>query len=93
MNLTLTALAAIGGFVAYFVLGGLALGLFPSLKNEFLKYPVVYRSQQGQMSHMPAGMAAMFVSILALAMIYSLLHQMLRGAVTAHVRRHLQSTS
>jgi hypothetical protein len=74
MNLTRIALASLGGFAAYFVLGGLSFGLFPSLKNEFLKYPAVYRSQQGQMSHMPAGMAAMFLSILALAVIYSMLY-------------------
>jgi hypothetical protein len=61
MNLSRIALAALGAFVAYFVLGGLAFGVFPSLKNEFLKFPAVYRSQQGQMSHMPAGMAGMFV--------------------------------
>jgi len=69
------ALAALGGFAAYFILGGLAFGLLPSLRSEFLKYPAVYRSQQGQMSHMPAGMAAMFVAILALAVIYALLYQ------------------
>lgn len=60
MNLSRIALAALGGFVAYFILGGLAFGLFPSLRNEFFKYPAVYRPQEGQMSHMPAGMAAMF---------------------------------
>src|SRR3984885_2118311 len=75
VSLSRIALAALGGFAAYFVLGGLAFGLFRSLKNEFLKYPAVYRSQQGQMSYMPAGMAAMFVSILALAVIYAMLYQ------------------
>jgi hypothetical protein len=75
MSLSRIALAAFGGFVAYFVLGGLAFGLLPSLKNEFLKYPAVYRSQQGQMSHMAGGMAAMFASIVALAVIYAMLYQ------------------
>jgi hypothetical protein len=75
MNLSRIALATLGGFAAYFVLGGLAFGLFPSLKNEFLKYPAVYRSQQGQMSHMPGGMTAMFVSMVALAVIYAMLYQ------------------
>jgi len=37
MNLSRIALAALGGFVAYFVLGGLTFGLLPSLKSEFLK--------------------------------------------------------
>lgn len=75
MNLSRIALAALGGFAAYFILGVLAFGLFPSLRNEFLKYPAVYRSQEGQKSHMPAGMAAMFVSIVAFAVIYAMLYQ------------------
>ncbi|HXR17948.1 MAG TPA: hypothetical protein VN777_17270 [Terriglobales bacterium] len=73
MNLARIALAALGGFVTYFVLGGLSFALIPSLKDEFLKYPVVYRTQQGQMSHMPSGMVAMFLSILALTVIYAML--------------------
>ncbi len=75
MNLSRIVLAAVGAFVAYFVIGGIAFGLLPSLKNEFLKYPAVYRPQQGQMSHMPAGMAAMFLSMVALAVIYAMLYQ------------------
>jgi uncharacterized membrane protein len=75
MNFSRIALAALGGFAAYFILGGLSFGLFPSLKNEFLKYPAVYRSQDGQMSHMASGMAAMFLSIVALAVIYAMLYQ------------------
>jgi hypothetical protein len=73
MNFTRIFLAAVGGFVAYFVLGGIAFGLLPWLKNEFMKYPAVYRSQEGIKSTMPVGMAAMFVSILALAVIYAML--------------------
>jgi hypothetical protein len=79
MSLSRIALAALGGFVAYFVLGGLAFGLIPSLKSEFLKYPAVYRSQQGQMSHMPVGMAAMFLSMVVLAVIYAMLCQGVSG--------------
>ena len=75
MNLLRILLAGLGGFAAYFVVGGLSFALLPSLKSEFLKYPAVYRPQQGQMSHMPAGMAAMFLSMVALAVIYALLYQ------------------
>jgi hypothetical protein len=75
MNLSRIALAALGAFVAYFVTGGLIFALLPGLKSEFLKYPAVYRPQQGQISHMPAGMAAMFVSILVLAVLYAMLYQ------------------
>jgi hypothetical protein len=75
MNFLRIALAAAGGFVAYFALGGLLFGLLPSMKNEFQKYPAVYRPQEGQMSHMPVGMAAMFVAILMLAVIYAMLYR------------------
>jgi hypothetical protein len=75
MNYTRVALAALGGFVAYFILGGLFFALVPSMKNEFQKYPAVYRSQEGIKSTMPFGMAAMFVAITALAVIYAMLYQ------------------
>ena len=75
MNAGRIALAALGAFVAYFIVGGVSFALFPSLKNEFLNYPVVYRDQQGQMSHMPLGMAAMFLAMVALAVIYAMLNQ------------------
>lgn len=75
MNWVRVLLAALGGFATYFVLGGLAFGAIPSLKNEFLKYPAVYRSKEGMMSTVPAGMAMMFVSILALTVIFAMLNR------------------
>lgn len=75
MNVARLAFATLGAFAAYFVIGGVTFALLPSLKNEFLKYPAVYRSQQGQMSAMPAGMAAMLVAMLALSVLYALLYQ------------------
>ncbi len=75
MNYLRIVLAALGAFVAYFVVGGLAFVLIPSLKTEFQKYPAVYRSHDGQISHMPVGMAAMFVAILALAVLYASQYQ------------------
>jgi hypothetical protein len=75
MNVLRILLAALGAFAAYFVIGGLLFGLLPAMRNEFQKYPAVYRAQEGQMSHMPIGMAAMFVAILALAVIYAMLYQ------------------
>jgi len=75
MNFLRIALAAVGAFVAYFVVGGLTFGLMPFLRSEFQKYPGVYRPQEGQMSHMPIGMAAMFFAIAALAVIYAMLYQ------------------
>jgi hypothetical protein len=75
MNPLRLILAALGAFVAYMVLGALLFGLIPSLKTEFLKYPCVYRDQNGQMSHMPAGMGGMLLSMLALAVLYTMVYQ------------------
>src|ERR1700691_687609 len=78
MNFTRIVLAALGAFVAYFVLGGLSFVLIPSLKTEFLKYPLVYRSQDSMKSVIPVGMAAMLVAMVAmvaLAVIYAMLYR------------------
>jgi uncharacterized protein DUF1761 len=75
MHVTRILLAAFGAFVAYFALGGLLFGLLPMMRTEFMKYPAVYRSQEGIKKTMPCGMIAMFVAMLALAVIYALLYQ------------------
>jgi hypothetical protein len=74
MNVLRIAIAAVGAFVAYFVLGGLSFVVLP-LRNEFGKYPAVYRSQDGIKAAMPAGMAAMFLAMAVLAVIYAMLYQ------------------
>jgi len=81
MNFSRIALAALGAFVAYFVLGGLSFVVAPSLANEFRKYPAVYRSQEDIKSVMPAGMAAMFLAMVVLAVIYAMLYQNGSGIV------------
>lgn len=72
MNTGRVGLAALGAFVVYFFLGGAIFAALPFLRAEFLKYPAVYRSKEGQMSHMPTGMAAMFLSMAALAVLYAM---------------------
>jgi hypothetical protein len=85
MNYRRIALAAVGGFAVYFVMGGVLFGALPWLRTEFQKYPAVYRSQEGIKSTMPFGMSAMFVAMLALVTIYATFAQTgkaryLRGA-------------
>jgi len=58
MNTSRMALAAFCAFVAYFVLGGVALTVL-RIRTEFMKYPAVCRPQDGIKKVMPAGMAAM----------------------------------
>lgn len=71
MNILRVVLASVGALVAYFVVGGAGFALLPSLKTEFLKYPAVYRDHEGQMSHMPVGMASIFLAIVALTLLYA----------------------
>jgi hypothetical protein len=75
MNFPRIALAALGAFVTYFILGFVLFAIIPTLRNEFAKYPAVYRSQEGIKSTMPFGMAAMFVAMLALAILYAMLYK------------------
>lgn len=80
MNYTRIALAALGAFVAYFILGGVSFVALPSLKTEFQKYPAVYRSHDSIMAVMPVGMAAMLVAMVSLAAIYAMLYRAGYGA-------------
>jgi hypothetical protein len=75
MSISRVALAALGAFVAYFVLGGLSFVLFPSLKDEFLKYPAIYRTPDAMKSVMPIGMVAMLLAMVVLAVIYAMLYK------------------
>ena len=74
MNLMRVLLAALGAFVAYFVVGGAMFVSMPWLKTEFMKYPAVYRQHEGQMKHMPAAMAATFVANVVLAVLYAMIY-------------------
>ena len=75
MNYARVVLAAVGGMVAYFIAGAAIFGLAPQMANEFQKYSGVYRSREGQMAAMPAGMAAMLIAICVLAVLYEMLYQ------------------
>src|SRR5258708_14111800 len=75
LNYSGIALSGLGVTVGYFACGGLLFGLLPQLRTEFSKYPAVYRSEEGIKAVMPVGMAAMFLSILTLAVIYALAYQ------------------
>ena len=72
MNYTRILIASLCSFLAYFLYGGLLFGLLPWLRNEFAKYPAVYRSREGIKSVMPLGMIAMFVALVAIAVLYAM---------------------
>jgi len=71
MSYSRLLLAAFAAFVVYFVMGGLFFAIGP-LRSEYAKYPAVYRSQEAMKSVMPAGMAGMFVAMIALTVLYAM---------------------
>jgi len=84
MNLPRIALASVAAFFTYFAVVGLVFGLLPWMRNEFLKYPNIYRPQEGIKSTMPIGMAFMFG--------HRGSSRALRNAVSGRFRRHRRRT-
>jgi hypothetical protein len=74
MNYTRLALAAIGGLVASFAVGGLLMVLVPALLDEAHKHPTVFRPKEEMMKVMPIGMGATFIAILIAAVIFAMMH-------------------
>jgi hypothetical protein len=52
MNYGRVLLAATGAFFAYFAIGFLVFGLLPLVREEFAKYPAIYRTQDSMKSVM-----------------------------------------
>jgi hypothetical protein len=74
MNYVRVVLAALGATVAYFALGSLFFTR-AAMRNEFMKYSTVYRSQEDIKAVMPVGMLGMLLSMVALAVIYAMLYR------------------
>jgi hypothetical protein len=73
MNYLRLVLAAFGGLVASFAVGFLIIWLVPALMDEAHKYPSVFRSRDEMNSVMPIGIAANFVAILVISIIFALI--------------------
>lgn len=74
MNPTRIALAALGATAVYFVLGGLFFAASP-LKQEFIRYPAVYRSPESMKSVWPIGIFGMILSMVVLAVLYAMVYR------------------
>ncbi len=72
MNYARIALAAVGGAVTYFVLGGILFAALPALREEFAKYPAVYRSKDEMNRVMPMGMISILVQILVVTVLFAM---------------------
>jgi len=75
VNLPRILLAALGGFVAYFILGSIFFAALPWLRNEFMKFPAVYRTQESMKPVLPFGMLAMFVAMIVLAVLFAMTYR------------------
>lgn len=75
MNIARIVMAGFGGFITYFVLGGLFFAVAPWLRSEFMKYPAVYRSKESMKGVMPFGMFAMLLAMFVLAVIYAMMYR------------------
>lgn len=82
MNYPRVALAGLGGTVAYFVLGGILFAALPMLKEEFIKYPAVFRPKDDMMRLMPMAMIGILVEILVVAVLYAMAHPAGGGAAS-----------
>ncbi|HEY3644881.1 MAG TPA: DUF1761 domain-containing protein [Gammaproteobacteria bacterium] len=75
LHLLRVFLAALGAFVAYMAMGFALFAALPAMKSEFQKYPHIYREEKELMKLMPLGMLAIFVSILAVAVLYAMMYR------------------
>jgi hypothetical protein len=73
MNLTRIALAAVAALVAYFIVGGIFFAI-PAMREEFTKYPTIYRTGEALNSVMAVGMFGILLAIVAAAVIFAHMH-------------------
>ena len=75
INYARIAVASLAAFIAYMGTGALMFVALPMVRDEFRKYPAVYRGHEGQMSHMPLGMLGLLMAMVALALLYARLQR------------------
>lgn len=75
MNIARLVLAALAGTVTYFALGFIVFGAMPMVRNEYAKYPAVYRSRESMKAVAPIGMLAMFAAIVVLTILFAMPHR------------------
>jgi hypothetical protein len=73
MNLTRTALAALAALVAYFIVGGIFFAV-PAMREEFAKYPAIFRTGEAINSVMAVGVLGILLAIGAAAAIFGRMH-------------------
>jgi hypothetical protein len=74
MNYVRLALAALGGTVASFAVGGLIFFVVPWLIKEAHKYPAVFRPKEEMNKVMPVGLAGTLFSNLIVAVLFAMIY-------------------
>jgi hypothetical protein len=80
MNYVRLALAALGGTVASFAVGGLIFFVVPWLIKEAHKYPAVFRPKEEMNKVMPVGLAGTLFSNLIVAVLFAMIYPAGGGA-------------
>ena len=73
MNYTRVALAAVAAFVAYMGVGSVFF-MIDAMKDEFRKYPAVYRTSDAMKSVMGLGMFGMLLAMGAVSVLFAMIH-------------------
>jgi hypothetical protein len=82
MHYARLALASFCALAAYFVSGGILFFALPGMKCEFMKYPGVYRSQDGMKKVMPYNMIGILMSVVVIAVFYAKMYPAGGGIVS-----------
>jgi hypothetical protein len=69
MNAKRILMAAVAGFITFFMYGGLVFGKL--LANDYRSYTNVYRSMEQMQHHMAVGMLSSIIAIIVLAVMYA----------------------
>jgi hypothetical protein len=69
MNAKRILMAAVAGFITFFMYGGLVFGKL--LANDYRPYPNIYRSMEQMQHHMAVGMVSSIIAIIVLAVMYA----------------------
>lgn len=82
VNYAHVGFAFLGATVAYFVSGFILFAALPGMKTEFLRYPGVYRTDDGMRKLMPYNMIGILVSVAVVAVLYAKIYSSGGGMVS-----------
>jgi hypothetical protein len=82
VNCAHIGLAFLGATVSYFVSGFILFAALPGMKTEFLRYPGVYRTEDGMRKLMPYNLIGILVSVAVVAVLFAKIYSAGGGIVS-----------